>query len=194
MISEDSFYTDIVSQKIRLLRLERKLTQEQLADALGIKKQTISSYEYKKRAPNYDILLRISKFFQVSTDYLLGISEYRNPSVAQDIADALLFHHENSKQNTQILEGMRDLQYFFEMEHEKIIKIKADTDEASLEELESRFFMISHISREMFDKVVSQLKELYDKELRSIREAIGSVERERREWEDGQYRMDADRP
>jgi transcriptional regulator with XRE-family HTH domain len=59
------------------LREEANLTMEQLAAALGIKKQTISRYESNQREPEYATLIKIAKFFEVSIDYLLGVKEQK---------------------------------------------------------------------------------------------------------------------
>lgn len=66
---------------LRKLRNEKKITQQQLADRLGITKAMISAYENGIRLPSYDILVKIAAIFNVSTDYLLGISAIRNLSV-----------------------------------------------------------------------------------------------------------------
>jgi transcriptional regulator with XRE-family HTH domain len=64
--------------RIRALRIEKHLTQAETARRLGISKAMISSYELEQRAPSYDILIKIAAFFNVSTDYLLGLEK---PSV-----------------------------------------------------------------------------------------------------------------
>ncbi len=64
-------------QRLRTLRLRDALTQQQLADRLGLTKSVISAYETDLRLPSYDVLLKIARIFKVSTDYLLGIS-HRN--------------------------------------------------------------------------------------------------------------------
>lgn len=75
------------SEIFRALRIEKGLTQPQLADILGLNsKQTISDYENEKSQPNIELLVKIAKYFDVSTDYLLGVSCYRNYS-EQKIAD-----------------------------------------------------------------------------------------------------------
>lgn len=58
--------------RLKELRKRSKLSQEQLAQQLGITKGMISSYETSMRMPSYHILLKISFLFNVSTDYLLG--------------------------------------------------------------------------------------------------------------------------
>ena len=58
--------------KLKLLRLQDNMTQEQLAQKLNLTKSVISAYETGLRLPSYDVLIRIAKIFNVSTDYLLG--------------------------------------------------------------------------------------------------------------------------
>ena len=60
------------------LRKENNLTQTDLGIELGLSKQTISNYETRDRSPNIDTLIKISRFFNVSVDYLLGESQFRN--------------------------------------------------------------------------------------------------------------------
>lgn len=58
--------------RIKELRIERELSQQALADKLDVNKQTISQYERGVREPNFETLLALCDFFNVSTDYLLG--------------------------------------------------------------------------------------------------------------------------
>ena len=58
--------------RLKELRKRSNLSQEQLAQQLGITKGMISSYETSMRIPSYHILLKLSLLFNVSTDYLLG--------------------------------------------------------------------------------------------------------------------------
>ena len=60
--------------RLKSLRKRAKLSQEQLAQQLGITKGMVSSYETSMRMPSYQILLKIALLFNVSTDYLLGRS------------------------------------------------------------------------------------------------------------------------
>ena len=61
--------------KIKELRLENNLSQKGLADKLGASQRSISSWETGERQPDFDMLEKIAKFFDVTTDYLLGISD-----------------------------------------------------------------------------------------------------------------------
>lgn len=58
--------------RLKRLREARGLTQEQTADNLGIPLRTYRSYETDTREPNSGVLIKIAKFFGVTTDYLLN--------------------------------------------------------------------------------------------------------------------------
>ena len=62
----------IFGERIKKLRNERGITQKQAADDLKISPQTLSYYENGREA-SYDILIKMSKYYGVSVDYLLGI-------------------------------------------------------------------------------------------------------------------------
>ena len=62
-------------KQIKYLRQSRALSQVQLADKLGVKKQSISNWENDNIVPSVDMLEKIADFFRVSTDYLLGREE-----------------------------------------------------------------------------------------------------------------------
>lgn len=57
---------------LKLLRNERQLSQQELADALGISKSSINMYERGERQPNFEVLETIADYFNVDIDYLLG--------------------------------------------------------------------------------------------------------------------------
>lgn len=60
---------------IQTLRKSRNFSQVQLAEKLGISKQTVSNWENNNILPSIDMLLKISKLFSVSCDYLLEQQE-----------------------------------------------------------------------------------------------------------------------
>ena len=64
-----------LGERIRKLRTAKNITQQDLAQRLGITKSVISAYENSIRYPSYDILIELSNIFGVSTDYLLGCSK-----------------------------------------------------------------------------------------------------------------------
>ena len=62
----------MVGLRLQELRINRKLSQIQLADELNLSNQAISFYETGKREMNYDMLCKVSTYFHVTVDYLLG--------------------------------------------------------------------------------------------------------------------------
>ena len=60
------------ANRIKNLRRSKELNQVQLAEKLGVKKQSISNWENDNIMPSIDMMIRIADFFHVSTDYLLG--------------------------------------------------------------------------------------------------------------------------
>ena len=64
--------------KLKQLRLEEGLTQQQLADRIGVTKSVISYYELQERYPSPEVLTKLASVFHVSTDYVFG-SEGNTP-------------------------------------------------------------------------------------------------------------------
>jgi len=74
---EDGGIMDL-NERIRQLRLENKLTAKKLGNIFKVSESTISLYESGKRTPNKDLLIKMSDYFNVSTDYLLGKTDIPN--------------------------------------------------------------------------------------------------------------------
>ncbi len=68
--------------KLKSLRLEKRLTQKQVADRTGVAISAISSYESGTRYPSYDVLVKLACIYHVSTDFLLGVTDKRNVDVS----------------------------------------------------------------------------------------------------------------
>lgn len=60
--------------KFKELRTRKKLTQVELAKLLHLNQTTVGKWENEKAFPDYQTLISLSKFYNVSTDYLLGNS------------------------------------------------------------------------------------------------------------------------
>lgn len=67
-------YTNEFAQRLVMLREDKGLTQQQLADILGVTRQSLSLYEKAERTINIDLLAKIADEFEVTTDFLLGRS------------------------------------------------------------------------------------------------------------------------
>lgn len=66
---------DSIGAKLKILRKGRKLTQEQLAEKLGVNRATISNYEIGRRLPNLNDLKRFAEFYGVGLDYFGVVSK-----------------------------------------------------------------------------------------------------------------------
>ena len=67
--------------RIRELRIERNMTQLELAMELDIGNTTLQQYETGLHEPNFDMLIKIADYFDVTIDYLIGRT--RRPSTPQ---------------------------------------------------------------------------------------------------------------
>ncbi len=107
--------------RLEMLRKELGLSQKDFAEKINMTQQRISAYEKGKREPDIETIKQLAEYFNVSTDYLLGKSDIRNPEeqikeefefayhkemeglTEQEIADALRFYKQikygNNKNN-----------------------------------------------------------------------------------------------
>ena len=69
---------------LKKLRLERKLSQQKLAEKFGITQQAIFNYENGITEPDIYMLKRFAEFFHTSVDYIIGYAE--NPATYEDVA------------------------------------------------------------------------------------------------------------
>lgn len=98
--------------RIKLLREELNMTQQELADKLDGAKSTVAMYEKGDRKPSMEVLLKLSEIFDCSIDYILGKSTIRNPEdykyaynrpkeaeglSDEEVNDALRFYKEMKK-------------------------------------------------------------------------------------------------
>ncbi|MBO4894854.1 MAG: helix-turn-helix transcriptional regulator [Clostridia bacterium] len=64
-------------KNLKSIRTEFKISQQQLADAIGVSQQSVNKYENQDVEPDIDILIKIADFFSVSVDYLIGRTQSR---------------------------------------------------------------------------------------------------------------------
>lgn len=63
--------------RIKELREENGLTQQAVANYLNVKQNTYSQYENEKRQLSIDVLIKLAKFYKVSTDYILELEDWQ---------------------------------------------------------------------------------------------------------------------
>ena len=66
---------NFLGKTIKELRLEEGISQRELGNRLNVCNQTVSFWESGQREPDLDTLLKIAKYFNVTTDYLLGLED-----------------------------------------------------------------------------------------------------------------------
>ncbi|MGC7323333.1 helix-turn-helix transcriptional regulator, partial [Mycobacteroides abscessus subsp. massiliense] len=70
------------AEKLQMLRTERHMSQETLAEAVGVSRQAISKWESGLANPEMEKIIRLSDLFQVSIDYLVKENETREKEVS----------------------------------------------------------------------------------------------------------------
>lgn len=113
----------IFAERLRELRIEKNLTQDELAQATALSHGCIAMLETNKRAPSGSTVIALAEFFEVTTDYLLGLEDeigvkkYSAPmkktaELSPDGKDLLdMFNALAPEYKAQILEYTR---YFYE--------------------------------------------------------------------------------
>ena len=87
IINEYRMFGDIFKE----LRLEKKLSQDKIAEDLDISQPLIAKWENHQSTPAPEMLDYIADYFNVSVDYLIGRSKYRNLEADNNELDNVLF-------------------------------------------------------------------------------------------------------
>lgn len=61
--------------RLKELRTQKHITQQELADKVDLVKSSISAYEKSLKYPSVEVLIKLCNYFNVSSDYLLGLSD-----------------------------------------------------------------------------------------------------------------------
>ncbi len=123
----------MVGDILKTIREEKKITQDQIAQLLNIKRQTYSSYERNKSLPDINILSKLADYFNVSTDYLLGRSDIKNYDEYKDLLISTTKIEGLSDDEKQLLNSYRKLSFEFKAEIRGEIKgiLRTSQDQSS---------------------------------------------------------------
>ena len=80
-----------LNENIKKLRVSLNISQVTLAKMLGVSKQSVSNWENDNIQPSIDMLIRIAKCLNTSTDYLLGLQNSKTLDVS-DLTDIQIAH------------------------------------------------------------------------------------------------------
>jgi len=75
----------MIGERLKQLRKERGIKQEDLAKIIGVTKSSVSMYETNKTTPSYSALAEIVRHFNVSADYLIGVVDEEVPPCSKDV-------------------------------------------------------------------------------------------------------------
>ena len=71
----------MLAKRLKFLREKQGMGQQKVCTALNIEQSTLANYENGKRVPKIDILIKIAQYYNVSTDYLLGLSDVESQNL-----------------------------------------------------------------------------------------------------------------
>lgn len=97
------------AERLRNARIEKGCTQEEIANYLGFTRPTYTAYESGRRKPDNDTLVKIARFLNVSTDYLLGLSDIKDP------IETIAAHHDGEEWTEEELEDIEKFKEFVRM-------------------------------------------------------------------------------
>jgi transcriptional regulator with XRE-family HTH domain len=179
------------STRLKELRTAAEHKQSDLASVLGVSVQSLSSYEMG-REPKYEVLCMIAKHYDVSTDYLLGISDFKNTAEQEQFKEAnteleklllkysddvnlsafvgLLTETLNTLKDGGIFPGLQHLALFFQDYkdiHDSALKVSHDkSDSARVEYLSSVNTFVEDVRLTSQALIANALGKIEDKEER----------------------------
>ncbi len=62
-------------ERLKELRIQNKVSQKEIANNIETSESLFQKYEYGKTKPAYDVIIKLCNYFNVSADYLLGLSD-----------------------------------------------------------------------------------------------------------------------
>lgn len=89
------FCKEVFAARLKWLRQRKNISLAALAKEIGITAQSLSLYENAERVPNIEVLYKLAKDFNVSSDYLIGLTDCKDPKKCKDtgicswVADSL---------------------------------------------------------------------------------------------------------
>ncbi len=123
-----------IGKKIRTLRLQKNIPQNDLAQILGVSKSTMSNYERNYSTPDPELLVKIADYFNVSIDYLfdyeLQISDLTRESsdynrknssgLSKDEWNVLSYYSRLSDENKDLIKGQMIQLYLDQSKAQKV--------------------------------------------------------------------------
>ena len=102
--------------RLRQLRINKELTQEELANQFGLHKTRISQYELNKRQADDELKKKFAKYFDVSVDYLIGNTDIKESAekLLEDKSTPIALHNKNGIDDELPEEAKKEIEDFIE--------------------------------------------------------------------------------
>lgn len=109
--------------RLKELRNERDLTLEEVAEVIGVSTSALSGWEHGYRKPNIDVMKKISSLYQTSVDYIIGLTDDKDPKpVTMNAKEFLMkkgLHWDGKHLSDEELRSMRAVLDYMIREAEK---------------------------------------------------------------------------
>lgn len=138
---------NIFAKRLVDLREAKGISQQILADALGVTRQSLSLYEKAERTVNIELLVKIANYFNVSTDYLLGLSDIQSIDTDMHIACKTTGLNEKAIQSLQY---MSEYDPFFMIIFCRLIEDEIKVQGEGLFKRIVRYFITTPVEGEIF--------------------------------------------
>ena len=122
---------NIFGERLHTLRTEKKITLRELANALNMSYSALGNYERGVREPSIDIIKKIADFFDVSVEYILGLSDDRFRITTYDVLYGASFSTQRKLAN--MIDSLSDEERFAVISYIEFLisKRNNDRDEAT---------------------------------------------------------------
>ena len=167
----------MIGKRLKELRTTEGLTQQELAKILNVSSMSISFYENEQRKPDSDFIISVSKYFGVSTDYLLGLinaKDKENIEISKvtglnDFSLTILEKSSKEKNNTaaeiiNTIVGMSSFKMLVNLINDKDIKeVQEDITDSKIKD-------ILTMDKEQQKAILSKLLPMYKEDFSKLRD------------------------
>ena len=152
------------SERIKILRKEKKITRVKLGEEVKSSEGAIRAWEKGRTEPDYDKLLVIAKYFDCTTDYLLGASDFKNKN---EMIETVELYTKLNGLTMQIPNGISLL--------EEVVNLLEVLDGHDIDEIGTMFYLIAKQLKESLYSVYSLEENLINYEELDTAQLLNSV-------------------
>jgi len=159
------------STRIKLLREEKNVMQKDVSDIVGVSQSTYNLYENGKREPNFETLIKIAKYFNVTTDYLLGASECRSAEnddinkrlgLSDEALKSIKYTYDNSKSNNPTSHFNKQILRALNVTLEETLNLFISIDNYAIKKIQKECFEKAAFQKFVIDKKIDISKKDLD--------------------------------